>query len=255
LLLGGLALGIGKRRFEIRVSAFILLIIVLIAPLGSDRGIRNAHMGLWLALPFALAVLQTLEAAWLWGQASRLALAISLALVGEGVYRAATYTYRDSTNRLALRAPVHDPQLRAQFTTPARARSVEQVLAALESRVSPGDYLLAYEGTPLLQYLTDTRPYLNRPWLMGWETGAAVARLTAAAPARTGCLAVAVVTTKSTRGAGWPLHPAPLEPVEPQLGERAALTAFLRVHGYERTWTIGFFEILEPPVSKRGHCR
>jgi hypothetical protein len=254
LVLGGVALGAWKRSAELRVAAFLLLVLVVIAPLGSDRGIKNAHMGLWLALPFLLALVYTLDRNWLYGQGARLALVAGVVLTGEALYQTATYTYRDSA-RIRLRSAVDHPQLRAQYTTPERAKAVGQVLAALAERVAPDDYLLAYEGTPLLQYLTRTRPYLNRPWLMGWEDGRVIAQLAADAPERTGCLPVAVVTTKSARGAEWPQHAQELEPDEPQRGERSALTAFLHERGYTRTWSNGYFEILEPPLPERGHCR
>jgi len=255
-LLAGVALGLWQRTAEQRVAAFVLFIIVLVAPLGSNLGIKNAHMGLWLTLPSLLALLYTLEAAWLSGQGPRLALAAGVILCGEGMYRAATYTYRDSL-RIQLRSAVDHPQLRGQYTSRARARSVEQVLAALEQRVAPGDYLLAYEGTPLLQYLTRTRPYLNRPWLMGWERGEVVTRLAAEAPARTGCLPVVVRTSRSARGFDWPEHAAPLETGAAQRGVRQALDAFLREHGYTLSWDNGYFQILEPEPTpaQRRPCR
>src|SRR4029077_10966989 len=106
--------------------------------------------------------LYTLETPWAAGQGAKLALMAAIGLGGEGLQRAATYTYRDDVRRNLL-TPVGRPQLRGQYTTAARAKVVGEVLDALSTRVAPGDYLLAYEGTPLLQYLTKTRPYLNRP--------------------------------------------------------------------------------------------
>jgi hypothetical protein len=253
VLLAAIALGLWQRSFELRIAAFAALVIVLVAPLGSNNGIKNAHMGLWLALPLVLAGLLSLEKQYLAGQGAKLATVACLVLAGEGLHRAATYTYRDS-ERSRLTAGFDHPQLRGQFTSAERARSVSEVLTALEGRVSPGDYLLASEGTPLLQYLTKTRPYLNRPWLMGWERGHVVAALAKEAPRRTGCLPVAVLTTKSTRGPEWPRRPRHLENRAAQRGVRAAIKAFLRAHGYERTWSNGFFQILQPPDQGKP-CR
>jgi hypothetical protein len=253
-VLAAVVFGAWKRSAELRVAAFVLLLLVLIAPLGSNLGIKNAHIGLWFALPLTLALLYTLDVAWLWGQGPKLALLGSLVLCGEALYQAATYTYRDSA-RSRLTTSVDHPQLRAQYTTPARAKIVGEVLAALEQRVAPGDYLLAYEGTPLLQYLTRTRPYLDRPWLMAYESGDVIAQRAREAPSRTGCLPVAVVSTKTTRSFEWPEHNLPLEGRPPHPGQRVALTAFLNEHGYTRTWSDGFFEILEPPIERRARCR
>jgi len=253
-LLAAVVFGLWRRSIELRVAAFVVLVLLLVAPLGSNLGIKNAHMGLWLALPLVLALLHSLDPNWLWGQGAKLALLGGVVLCAEGVHRAATYTYRDS-RRIELRSSIDHPQLRGQFTSPERAKSVGQVLAALEQRVAPGDYLLAYEGTPLLQYLTRTRPYLNRPWLMGWERGEVVQKLAQEAPGRTGCLPVAVLTTQSARGFDWPRNPSPLEQNEANRGARAALQAFLRQHAYARTWENGFFQIFEPPVEQRAQCR
>jgi len=253
-LLGAVALGFGRPSFEQRALAFTALAILLIAPLGSNNGIKNAHMGLWLALPLLLSLLFSLNSKLLADQGGKLAIICCLALVGEGLHRAATYTYRDST-RSMLTASVAHPQLRGQFTSPARARSVAEVLQELSKRVAPGDYLLAYEGAPLLQYLTRTRPYLDHPWLMGAVSSEEVAELAATAPRRTGCLPVAVVTRKSTRGFDWPSVARNLEQREPQRSTRRALGAFLRRHRYKRAWTNGFFEIFEPPSVGPGSCR
>jgi hypothetical protein len=253
-LLAAIVLGLGKHGVRQRLAAYVLLLVVVIAPLGSNLGIHNSHMGLWLALPLGLALLSSSAAPTLGGQGGRLALVASLAISGEGVARAATYTYRDSP-RTALFSSIADPQLRAQFTTAARARSVSEVLAALHSRVAPGDYLLAYEGTPLLQYLTQTRPYLNRPWLMGWERGDVVARLVAEAREKVSCLPVVVVTTKSGRSPGWPDRAGPLQERRSQEGVRAVLSEFLRANGYQPTWDNGFFQIQEPPGGSSTHCR
>lgn len=254
LVLSAVTLGLWKRELPLRVAAFVVLIIVVIAPLGSNNGIRNAHMGLWLGVPLLLALLSGLEAPRLLGQGPKLALLAGLVLFGEGLHRAATYTYRDG-DRQELVVSVDHRQLRWQYTTAARAKVVGEVLTALEQRVRPGDYLLAYEGAPLLQYLTKTRPYLNRPWLMSYESPKVIAQLAADAPTRTGCLPVVVRTFKSTRGFDWPTRPNSLEGKEPFRSTRRVLKNFLSRHGYERTWRNSFFEILEPPADQRRRCR
>lgn len=254
-MLAAVVLGVGKHGVIQRLAAYVLLLVAVIAPLGSNLGIHNSHMGLWLALPLGIALLlRAPNGATLVARGAQLALVASLAIAGEGLARAARYTYRDSP-RPRLFSPIGDPQLRAQFTTPARAQSVSEVLAALEARVSPGDYLLAYEGTPLLQYLTQTRPYLNRPWLMGWERGEVVARLLEQARAHIPCLPVIVVTTKGGRSPGWPDRAGPLEERGSQEGVRRVLTEFANANGYQTTWDNGFFQIREPSGGSSSHCR
>lgn len=253
-VLGAVALGLGRCSFEQRLLAFVALTIAVLAPLGSNNGIKNAHMGLWLAVPFLLALVATLRGSWLAGQGPKLALLGALVLAGEGAHRGATYTYRDS-KRSTLVASVGDPQLLGQFTTAARAKSVAEVLGQLQQRVAPGEYLLAYDGTTLLPYLTRTRPYLNRAWLMGAQSSDEVRKLAAQAPARTGCLPVVVTSRFSTRGFDWPTKNKRLEDREPERGIRAVLKELLRSHHYTQKWRNGFFEIWEPPSAGRVVCR
>jgi hypothetical protein len=253
-VLAAVALGLWKLPPPVRVASFIALTVVLIAPLGSNNGIKNAHMGLWLSLPLLLSLLYSLGPERLWGQGAKLAMLAGLVLVGEAADRTWAYTYRDAP-RAQLVAPVNHPQLRGQYTTPSRARVVQEVLDQLGTRVEPGDYLLAYEGTPLLHYLTKTRPYANRPWLMGAGSGQGAIPLIKKARKRTGCLPVAVLATKSTRTFGWPERRNRLEQRPSIARTRKAVRAFLRDNEYTHTWENGFFVILEPPPEKRAKCR
>jgi hypothetical protein len=81
-----------------------------------------------------------------------------------------------------------------------------------------------------------------------------VATLAAEAPRRTGCLPVAVVTTKNTKGPDWPRRAGRLDDHKAQRGTRAVLRSFLREHSYKRTWSNGFFEIWEPQASEPRRC-
>ncbi|HKY38350.1 MAG TPA: hypothetical protein VJN18_20545 [Polyangiaceae bacterium] len=253
-VLGAVACGLWKLSIAVRVACFAALVVVFIAPLGSGNGIKNAHMGLWLGLPLLLALLFALQAPRVWGQGFKLALLAGVVLLGEAGHRAAVYTYRDAP-RARLVARVNHPQLRAQFTTPARAQVVQEVLDQLKKRVKRGDYLLAYEGTPLLYYLTKTRPYLNRPWPMSAAMSFGLGPVVQQAPKLTGCLPVAVLTTKTTRTFGWPEVNNRLEQRKPIQQARKAIRSFLRRYDYSQSWRNDFFVIVEPPPDKRSRCR
>jgi hypothetical protein len=53
------------------------------------------------------------------------------------------------------------PRLAGIRSYPDQVRSLEGVLWYLSTRIEPGDFLLAYEGVPLINYLTATRPALD----------------------------------------------------------------------------------------------
>lgn len=252
LFLGGVAFGFLRRSTELRLACWLSLVALMVTPLGSDTGFNAAPSGLWFALPTALATLYSAGRDLAQPADLRaVALAVACVLIGEAAYHGVTYTYRD-VSRLQATASIHHPQLRGQLTSPARARVVEQVLQALQSRLEPGDYVLAYEGTPLLHYLTSTLPYLGRPWIMVDEDPAEIAALLAAAPDKHGCLPVAVRSRYSARDRDWPMVHRRLESVH--AGSRAAIADFLARHGYKRTWKNDFFEILEPAQARPVKC-
>jgi hypothetical protein len=145
-----------------------------------------------------------------------------------------------------LRYTIHDPLLAAQFTTRERARVIQEALRALRSRVRAGSLMLAYEGTTTFQYLVDTRPYLNRSWPMR-ESPSVLRDVISAVPKQHACLPVTIRARGSSRTRLWPRDVRKgLEQKEPDRGDRALISGFLKDHGYEVVWRNAFFEILEP---------
>jgi hypothetical protein len=250
VLLAGIALGLLARSFDERLACFIGCVALFVTPLGSDNGIRAAYQGTQFAIPLAIAILYTagMEAR----RALRpMAIVIAATMVGESVDRDLSYSYRDRP-RPELWTSVAHQQLHGQLTTPARARVTVEVLSALEQRVDRGDYLLAYEGAPLLQYLTYTRPYTGHPWLMTDHDPNVVPGLLRTALESSKCLPVAVRSLGSTRSMDWPTRFRKLESLH--AGTRKAIERFLRTHGYQATWRNDYFEILQPP-GEPAHCR
>jgi hypothetical protein len=253
VVLASVALGLLGQSFEVRLACFIGLVALFVTPIGSDNGIRAWFLGVTFALPLTLAVLFSA------GTEARaplraLAIVAGLTVMGESIDRALVYSYRDRP-RSELWTPVGHPQLYAQLTTPARAKVLREVLSALEQRVGRGDYLLAYDGTPLLQYLTFTRPYTGRPWMMTDDDPAAVPGMLRTALGTSKCLPVAVRSLGSARSNDWPAKRR--KPERKQAGTRKAITRFLKQHDYRPTWQNAYFEILEPPDGAGpGHpCR
>lgn len=239
------AFGVGGAALQLRVLSFLALVALVVTPLGSDQGTRNAHWGLWLALPSTIAALGSLDGAGPKLHGIRDLAFLLMGVVGiEGLHRIRDYTYREaSRERLTEAVPI--PQLRWQLTTAHRARVLAEVSAALEARVHPGDYLLTSESVPLLQYLTRTRPYLGIPWIMVDEDPGQLAELFERAPREKGCLPVLVRARGNARSPAWPDNVAKgLD--RHHTPARRVIAAFLRRHGYETAWKNSFFEILEP---------
>lgn len=74
------------------------------------------------------------------------------------------FTYSDSYNRLDLRYRIDNRYLNQVYTTREKAESLNAVLAELGNRVHKGDILFVAWTAPLLNYLTETKPYFQHPW-------------------------------------------------------------------------------------------
>jgi len=85
-------------------------------------------------------------------------------LAAAGVAVRTRYPYRDAPDRRVLVASVDHPGLAGIRTGASRARSVEDLLVALERECAPGDLVLAYGSIPMTHYLTRTRPLLDHAW-------------------------------------------------------------------------------------------
>jgi hypothetical protein len=239
---------------ELRIAAWVALLALVLAPFGSANGIRNSYVGGWLAITFVLGHLLATE-----GGRQPHARALAWALLGalglESAHHAVFYTYRDGP-KIALVHGVDEPKLVAQFTSAARARVVEEALAALRVRVAPGDLLLAHEGTSLFHYLLDTRPFGDRTWPM-LEAPVRLSGAFEEARRRHGCLPVAVRALASTSTSTWPSD-AKLGPRMRELDQRnrQVIARFLRRERYSVSWRNDFFEVSEPPArSPRSACR
>lgn len=67
-------------------------------------------------------------------------------------------------NMSQLTAEFRHPRLAGIRFHPDQVENIEALLAYLEERVRPGDFLIAYDDVPLLYYLTSTRPAIDHVW-------------------------------------------------------------------------------------------
>jgi hypothetical protein len=249
IMLALVALGAFKVSLALRIAAFLCLVELVFTPIGSDQGTRNAHWGMWVSLPFVIALPLALEGtARRLGSVGQWAVVFASIVAGEGLVRARTYTYREGPRELLTHA-IPQPQLRGLRTTAERAKVLDEVVDALNARVAPGDYLLTSESTPLLLYLSRTRPYLGIPWIMVDENPAELKELFARAPREKGCVPVLVRARGNTRRGEWPNN-ARKGVDRKHAPARKVIASFLKAHDYRVTWRNSYFEILEPPSGK-----
>jgi len=238
-----------RHRPQFVVAAFVAAAVLVLAPLGSGNGIRNAVYGYWLALPLVLA--------WLWRappsaipflsdpRAGRLAvITLALALTGFSLVTSWLYTYRDSANRLALIEPLEHPLLVGTLTTRERAKVVNELLGALPNWVEPGDTLLAYPDLPTVHYLARTRAWLHNPWPI-IDRERKIREKLATRQLEQAPLPVVVRSLGVTRNFHWPLDSARDEEPDREAAWQV-FDRFVADNGYRTVWNNDFFEILIP---------
>ena len=72
--------------------------------------------------------------------------------------------YYDPGNRSQKTAAILSPMAQGIYTIQQRAEIVNPMLTALSNYVKPGDELLVYDSSPLVYYLTQTRPFAGISW-------------------------------------------------------------------------------------------
>ena len=238
-----------RKDRTLALLAFIAGMVLLLAPLGSANGITNAVFGMWLALPLTLILLWRSSDLTI-GQFSMkaggfrvFAVTITLALLFQSLATAWRHTYLDSKNRFTMTHPIKHALLTGTFTTAERAKVIAELLEAMPRFSKPGDEVLAYNGIPLLHYLTGTHPWLGDPWpdFVDAKEIAALIRQKEQTGAGLPCI---VRATGSTYANSWPIAAQPLATWCHQDEPRRVFAEFEQRHGYVAVWSNDFFEIL-----------
>lgn len=256
-------LGIAKVTAEYRLLASIALVVLVVAPLGSDNGIRNAIFGMWLAGPLALLSLLKASPITLSGSIDGRSLTIRVSgdqirvaglllcstTVVLSLYTAWVYAYRDTARRLDMRYGVDHPMLRGVYTTERRAQAVGELLQQMATYVRPGDLLLAAGAIPLVHFVTETRPYAYNSWPELYVPSmfdAALKRALREQP----YLPVVVRATVRTTDFEWPVAQSAAAASGQPSERRITVERFLDEQGYHKAWENGSFEIWIPPQGK-----
>jgi hypothetical protein len=256
---------IQKSDPDYRLVCLTGYVIFLISFMGSSSGITNFHYNAWLVIPICVNYVLKVEyidfdiQLGVAPQANyRLQSSLKSVQIWKGlvfgsvivfsllVY--ATHTYRDAECRLEMTASIDHPLTRFVYTTPQRARAVEEVLNAVERLEGQYDYLLATPNVPMLHYLTGKPPYLRNAWPNLFQDDRFFQELELAQK-RSARLPLILLASCNTRDSDWPVpDPAPpaLSRHNPQM---EALAGFMRRHGYRSVWSNECFSLHTPQKS------
>jgi len=249
-----------------RLISFVSLLILVITPLGSGNGLLNSVYGIWLPIPIAfMYILKLKELNIVFSSVidkypSRFGIGLEpkstniaktfiiVFFVIFSLLLSYKYTYRDEPNRIEMRYSVEHPRLKGIFTTKERAVVVQELLDELDNVVKPGDYLLAWEATPMLHFLTKTKPYLYNSW-PDLATHYSFEKMLVKAERERAKLPVIVRAKAKTQVFRWPKERVELKDLESdsKTANRASINKFIEDNKYSLLWENDFFEVMAPP--------
>ena len=246
-----------KEPPAIKTLALAAGMLLVIQPLGSDGAVDLVgRFSMWLALPLVVGYLekQVRKLPVSRGISNRLLQKIGLTLlilfVCLSVQRHISYTYFDQGSRFKKIYSVDHPSLKGIYTSRERASVVQEVLSALKPYVSEGDYTLIYDNSPMLHYLTRTKPYLYNPWLYLYDKSLLDKALLRAEKEHPD-LPVVVLQKFKGLWIDWPDgYSDSYMADDANKGKNLLINKFLRKYAYEKVWTNGYYEIWLPEKQK-----
>ena len=233
---------------EVKLIAFISLIILFIASMGSMSSFGKIY-GMWLSFPIVLLGIFNIKTF----NFSKISLNKNEVLIGKRIllliivftalitkYR---YTYLDSCNRFEMVYSVKHNKLKGVFTTKERAQVVQELLDELPKYINKDTTLLAFGNIPLVHYLTSTEPYLNNPWPTIYTNKQFIKQFKTAESEKK--LPVIVLAKGSTRYYKWPIK-SDVFTIDPADKKILYIKKFIVKYNYVKQWNNSFFEIWVP---------
>ena len=166
-----------NNNLYIRVISLAGLSLAFVSPLGSDRGFVTMWTGTYLALPIGLCgiqsqltnLLQRLPHRYFSGTtrthiiyAYSFSLLVLLAIVFTKVEFKAYY---DPGFKVSKVSPIlHSPLADGVKTDAKKSRIISEVVKAIQQHCPAGETILVYDSSPMLYYLTETRPFAGISW-------------------------------------------------------------------------------------------
>lgn len=178
------AILIGKKSNDIKVLTVIAALLAFIFPLGSSQGVLTAgFFSLWLLFPIVVDYLFSFEKIQVTLSALTVKTGSSISL-GMGpkelnlakllfvltlsytlIIRNSKYPPLDaSSGRTDMHYSVNNKFVKGIYTSKERAQVIDEVLTEISKYVKPNDYLLCYSYIPMINFMTNTRPYMGNPY-------------------------------------------------------------------------------------------
>jgi len=176
----------------LRGIAATAILYSLVIPLGSDGGYQTMWVGTWLLLPIGLSGLYQLiqtpsEKQWMLHlnvtdstqqqshplfefsiytpKSLRTAFYVCMfAFFAATIAKVENRAYYDPGHKSEKTSAIDAPLAWGIYTVEERTNIVNPLLKEMDKYVNPGDTILVYDSSPMLYYLTQTRPFAGISW-------------------------------------------------------------------------------------------
>jgi hypothetical protein len=180
ILLANTLLLINKNTsLSLKLLSVMALIVALVLPFGSDGALSNmGYVSIWLAMPLTIAYLSNVNLSVFKRfsfrgfkiEVDKIILSVLffitlIAYASNKIYKISNEAYFDSGSRFEKKYSINAPLANNIYTTERRSIIINDLLENMSDYVKPDDYLLAYDKIPMIHFLSQTRPYMNTPWV------------------------------------------------------------------------------------------
>lgn len=182
---GSLLVLFTKQSSKLKVLAFLGILMLTFLPLGSGGAIHSSgYMCIWLSVPFFFYFIANLKDVTIHWNCKTFNNKIIFSRVGfksiilfifmafflaKGL-NISKQAYFDKGSRLEKTHSIENKLAKGIFTTERRAKIINDLLINLDEYVKPNDYLLAYDKIPMINFLTETRPYMYNSWVWIYDS-------------------------------------------------------------------------------------
>lgn len=168
-LLNGIGLAgciiLAIRKPQMRAIAAGAILLALCCPFGSDRGFVTVWTGTWLAFPLGLAALYEEGKERLQGHFEYAFWSIITVFCLTCFLHTEKRAYYDGGSKLEKRSRIESPYAKGITTSARKANIVNPLLQELQKRgLQEGDTTLVYSSSPMIYFLTNTKPYAGLAW-------------------------------------------------------------------------------------------
>ena len=238
-----------------RERTYLILIVLLVLytlPYGSDFGINNmGENAIWMATPLSVGLaadgLRRIEMRRRSVLIASMSAFMLVFLLKDG-WHIMNNAYFDEGTRLEKRYRIHN-DLANTFTKKSYVEATDAVLDALKTYVGPDDYLFCFQSSPMIHYMTRTRPYMYNPWPWSFDTASMELHMRRA-EARIGTLPVLLrEKTQMIDFTQADLYWDSTEATDDFSHKNAKVRLiqdFIRRHGYRIVWQDRHYQILLP---------